>query len=210
MSTGSMRLGETEENEEKVDAMVDYTPGTDHCRRTDSDTRPTDLRDCDAGDSSETTGVGGITRDAFVARSNTIDPERSANTPMHTGNGENSGDPKDVTWLEIFLTSISSALYLGDVGSDLYVAFLHLLDGHLWWFSLTLAFGLVPSVIMTGFSLAWYYQDHMKQKKSNKRNERTTSHVIRLFRFLFHLLQLGLFVRYIKAVLVSEWSFTTR
>ena len=76
--------------------------------------------------------------------------------------------PMPYTWTDLLITLVGTVLYLVDVGSDLYVAYRHFHNGSWWWFSLTLAFVVVPSLIITGFSLVWYYQDHMQSKERNE------------------------------------------
>ena len=103
------------------------------------------------------------------------------------------------TWWDMCVNLFAVGTYLADVGTDLFVAYLHFHNGDWWWFSLTLAFVLVPSLIITSFSLAWYHQDHLKRRKHNKDKqvkEPTVSYVRWVSRFLFHMLQLGPVIRY--------------
>ena len=61
------------------------------------------------------------------------------------------------------------------------------------WFSLTVAFITVPSIVMTTFSLKWYIIDH----KHDKKNNRKTASVVRwVSRFMFLMLQLSPMLRY--------------
>lgn len=102
-----------------------------------------------------------------------------------------SPDFKYSFW-DIFVNLVSVGTYLSDVGTDIFVAYLHFHEENWWWFSLTLAFVLVPSLIITAFSLAWYYQDHTDNKQKNRP---TASYARWASRLLFHMLQLGPIIR---------------
>lgn len=64
---------------------------------------------------------------------------------------------------DFFCTVISIVTYLADLIMDLIVCvyFYHLAvsSRHYWYFGLTLAFILLPSLTMTGFSFRWYLMD---------------------------------------------------
>jgi XK-related protein len=91
------------------------------------------------------------------------------------------------SYSEIFYTLLAIGSYIFDVGSDIYVAFVYHNEGEWWWFGLTVSFVVIPSFIISCFSLAWYIQDH---KTGNK------VHPIRWIPRLFMLfLQLGPLIR---------------
>lgn len=96
------------------------------------------------------------------------------------------------TCWDIFVNLFSAGSYVADVGTDMFVAYLHFRAGNWWWFSLTLAFVLVPSLVITIFSLAWYYQDHADCKQNDKPS---VSYARWVSRLLFHMLQLGPVIR---------------
>ncbi|ELU18097.1 hypothetical protein CAPTEDRAFT_24438, partial [Capitella teleta] len=50
--------------------------------------------------------------------------------------------------------------YLSDVVTDCWVAYTHFVRYNWWWFSLTLGFVIIPSLVMTFFSTVWYIQEH--------------------------------------------------
>ncbi len=64
--------------------------------------------------------------------------------------------------------------------------------GHWKWFSMTVAFITVPSIVMTAFSLKWYIIDHKHDKKHNRK---TASLVRWVSRFMFMMLQLSPMLR---------------
>lgn len=75
--------------------------------------------------------------------------------------------------------------YVADIATDLVVASKYFYDGDIWWFALTLAFILVPSVIMQLVSIAWYLEDDAE---------------LHWFDIIMHILQLGPVLRYGKAL----------
>ena len=89
---------------------------------------------------------------------------------------------------DMLLTIYSIISYLFDVGSDIFVAWTYYHGDDWWWFGLTVAFIVVPSVTMTFFSLAWYLQD--------KDNSRNMLHPLQwASRAVFLFLQLGPILR---------------
>ncbi len=97
------------------------------------------------------------------------------------------------TALDIFLYVFCIVSYLGDVGSDIWVAHQYYDNGDVWWFSLTVIFIVVPALVTTAFSLSWYCRDHLEMKKHDPEHRmqgaRWTS------RFIFLFLQLGPIIR---------------
>ena len=63
-----------------------------------------------------------------------------------------------VSCVDIIANIASITSYLLDVGSDIWVAILYWKNGHTWWFIFTMTAIVVPSLIMTVFSLSWYIQ----------------------------------------------------
>ncbi|XP_076333513.1 XK-related protein 6-like isoform X2 [Tachypleus tridentatus] len=94
----------------------------------------------------------------------------------------------EVTLLEIGLLVFCIASFLLDIGSDIFVSCFHLKDGNIWYFGLTVAFIVGPSLTMTCFSLRWYLQD-----ESIKKAPATPTQWV--VRFFFLLLQLGPLLR---------------
>ena len=75
--------------------------------------------------------------------------------------------------------------YMADIGTDMWLAYKYFNQRHYWWFSLTLGFLVVPTIIITVYSLVLYCMDWriVGEKASPKRW---------VSRSLFLLLQLGL------------------
>ena len=57
---------------------------------------------------------------------------------------------------DAFLLVLSVVLILVDVGSDLFLAHRYYVQGRRWWFGLTVAFVVVPSLTVMAISIAWY------------------------------------------------------
>jgi hypothetical protein len=91
------------------------------------------------------------------------------------------------SYFDIFLGLFSIISYLFDVGSDVYVAVIYYREEQWWWFGLTVAFIVVPSLTITGFSLAWYIQDRGKDNEGVLKNNR----VLWVSRSMLLCLQLG-------------------
>jgi hypothetical protein len=91
------------------------------------------------------------------------------------------------SYSEILFTVLAIGSYVFDVGSDIYLAFVYHSEGEWWWFGLTVSFIVIPSFIISCFSLAWYIQDHNLGNKV---------HPIRWIpRILLLFLQLGPLIR---------------
>jgi len=96
---------------------------------------------------------------------------------------------------EVISTMICILSYIFDVGSDVYLAYVYYSSADMWWFTLTVIFIVVPSMIITIFSFVWYIQDRRRRSYS----------FIWLPRLLLLLLQLGPLLRYI--VIWVWWNF---
>lgn len=88
---------------------------------------------------------------------------------------------------EIVFTVMSILSYIFDVGSDIYLAFVYYNEGDIWWFTLTIIFVIVPSLVITVFSFIWYIQD----------TSRRPHPLIWLPRIILLFLQLGPLLRFI-------------
>ncbi|KAF8561541.1 hypothetical protein P879_08070 [Paragonimus westermani] len=94
--------------------------------------------------------------------------------------------------LIFFLLSVLT--YASDIGSDAYLVYSYYKQGDYFWSGLTLILLVVPALVMTTFSLAWYVLD----RKLNVDPPRTCrAWTLRLF---FHGLQLAPLVRLTDAV----------
>lgn len=75
------------------------------------------------------------------------------------------------------LFAIASILtFVADISSDIVVSVLYYVDGSYLWFSLTLGFVIVSSIVTQVFSAKWFYEDSEDQAWST---------------YLLHLFQLG-------------------
>ena len=61
--------------------------------------------------------------------------------------------------VDMFFSCFAIFSYVLDIGTDLFLAYQYFLLGHYFWFAFTLAFFLVPSIIMSIFSLILYLRD---------------------------------------------------
>ncbi|KAL3316359.1 hypothetical protein Ciccas_005005 [Cichlidogyrus casuarinus] len=87
----------------------------------------------------------------------------------------------------IFLFSL--AAYVFDVTSDCYLVYAYSIQGDYYWSILTLVLIIIPSIIMTTFSLAWY----VRESKHNRDPPRSClAWTLRIF---LHMLQLSPLVR---------------
>ena len=118
-----------------------------------------------------------------------------------TANGSPTTDEPDypredlpVTCVDILANIFSIGSYLLDVGSDIWMAYLYYTRQHWWWFTFTITAVIVPSLVMTVFSLSWYIQDHRFEKKRRKTK---TSPCRWISRFMFLFLQIAPVLRYV-------------
>ena len=88
--------------------------------------------------------------------------------------------------LSLFLLLTGSLLYVFDVGSDIYVAITHYNKGDLWWFGVSIALVLLPSIIVNIWSHFMVGMDY----RSNK---------VKLIDFLACVLQLSVIQQYWEA-----------
>lgn len=129
-------------------------------------------------------------------------------SPALPGNGAGAGDeffPSDhidalppemsFTWFDIIALVTSIVTFLGDIGTDTVVAAFHLHNGDYWYFSLTVAFIAIPTLIVTGISLRWYVLD------AREAGSPPISKCKWATRVTFLLLQLGPIVRYIDSLI---------
>ena len=72
------------------------------------------------------------------------------------------------TLRDVFFNLVSMLSYLFDVGSDVFLVYVYYTNSQWWWFTMTLSFILIPSVVMTCFSLKWYIADHRVSKAQGK------------------------------------------
>ena len=87
--------------------------------------------------------------------------------------------------LDVFYVVVSVGTFAWDVGSDGFLAYRYYVGGHWWWFGLTLAFVVVPSLTVMALSLVWYWQE----------NADTAPDLSRAMRCLWFFLQLELIFR---------------
>ncbi|TGZ75826.1 hypothetical protein CRM22_000169 [Opisthorchis felineus] len=94
--------------------------------------------------------------------------------------------------LVLFLFSILT--YVSDICSDAYLVYAYHRQGDYYWSYMTLALLIIPAMVMTAFSLAWYVLD----RKVNVDPPRTCR--VWTLRLFFHGLQLAPIVRLADAV----------
>ncbi|XP_078254837.1 XK-related protein 9 [Rhinoraja longicauda] len=87
------------------------------------------------------------------------------------------------------------ALYLTDIGTDLWVAVVYYIDGHPLWALLVLSVIIISSVILQSFSWSWYEDDENNPDLSNSdcASGRWCCRVL-------HIVQMGVLLRFIKAL----------
>ena len=105
--------------------------------------------------------------------------------------------PKDMsfTWLDILAIVFSIGTFLADIGTDMVVALFHLHNQDYWYFGLTAAFIVIPTLIVTGISLRWYVLD---AREEPTQPISTWKWIVRT---IFLLLQLGPIIRYLDSLM---------
>ena len=131
-------------------------------------------------------------------------PSPSPSPAAASGLSEESPDAADrtdslpldmsFTWFDMLALITSISTFLIDIGTDAVVAAFHLHNGDYWYFSLTLAFIAIPTLIVTGISLRWYVLDAREQASP------PVSRCKWATRVTFLLLQLGPIVRYVDSL----------
>ena len=103
------------------------------------------------------------------------------------------------TILDIIGNLLSIVMYLVDVGSDIYLAYLYYHAGPRWLFVSTLSFVVIPAMVITPFSLVSYIIDHRNNKA---RHAEVATPCKWLSRFLFLFFQCGIVLRYCMLIMV--------
>lgn len=85
--------------------------------------------------------------------------------------------------------------FLVDTGTDIAVAIIHYRNNDFGYFGLTLAFIIIPTLVMTGISLRWYVLDARQEDALPVSTSEWT------LRIIFLLLQLGPILRYIDSLI---------
>ncbi|XP_068679613.1 XK-related protein 8-like [Montipora foliosa] len=132
-----------------------------------------------------------------------IEISQNANGSLITTNGTTNADETDlaasrqpprgynqiesrkvhVIW-DIFAV-ISILTFVADIASDIVVSVLYYLDGSYLWFSLTLGFVILSSLVTQIFSVKWFYEDSEDQTWGT---------------YLLHVFQVGPVVRYFRVI----------
>lgn len=117
-----------------------------------ADTRLPDIKIAEEGNTNPKAGKLALPeRTTLLTDTAEVDEPDALPPSLHYGN------------FDFFCTVISIVTYLADLIMDIIVCvyFYHLAvsDRHYWYFGLTLAFILLPSLTMTGFSFRWYLMD---------------------------------------------------
>ncbi|KAL3316354.1 hypothetical protein Ciccas_005000 [Cichlidogyrus casuarinus] len=113
-------------------------------------------------------------------------------------------------WFTPIIFLFSLAAYVFDVTSDCYLVYAYFIQGDYYWSILTLVFTIIPSIIMTTFSLAWYVLDHRNNRDPPR------SCLAWTLRIFLHMLQLSPLVRTFDAIIYGfksinkELSIETR
>ncbi|VDP97868.1 unnamed protein product, partial [Trichobilharzia regenti] len=97
-------------------------------------------------------------------------------------------------WYQVVVFLVSVLTYLADVVSDAYLVFTYYAQGDYFWSVLTMIFMIVPALLMSTFSLTWYFLDN-KVRVDPPRSCRAWT-----FRLIFHGLQLAPLVRSADAI----------
>lgn len=117
--------------------------------------------------------------------------------------------PQDMsfTWFDIIALLLSIVTFLVDIGTDTVVAAFHLHNKDYWYFSLTVAFIAIPTLIVTGISLRWYVLDAREEGSPPISAWKWATRVI------FLLLQLGPIIRYFDSLIYGikfRWTAKNR
>lgn len=84
--------------------------------------------------------------------------------------------------MDTFMTFLSIGSFLADIGTDVIVIIQYYMSGHILWMLLTTSLVCLPSLVVQIFSIRWYIIDG----------------TITNFLWFVHILQLGVFQRYIQ------------
>ncbi|GFT92068.1 XK-related protein 6 [Nephila pilipes] len=87
--------------------------------------------------------------------------------------------------MDIFFIILSIGSFLADIGTDFIVIFQYFKNEHFIWFTLTMSLVCLPSLIVQIFSIRWYTNDGK----------------VTYFICIVHILQLGLFYRFLQLLL---------
>ena len=99
------------------------------------------------------------------------------------------------TMIDALAILFSIGSFLFDIGTDIAVAAFHYINQDFWYFGLTMAFVILPTLVMTGISMRWYVLD------SREEGSPKISKCQWISRFIFLLLQLGPILRYFDSLM---------
>ncbi|PAA73256.1 hypothetical protein BOX15_Mlig001976g2, partial [Macrostomum lignano] len=127
-------------------------------------------------------------RDNLLATLEVVDSrqEPSDASMLHSGRGDNADvfctEMPQIACYNFMLYLFTICTYFLDIGSDIYLAIVYYRQSAMLHFTLTTVFVAVPSLVIAGFSLAWYFADHQRSPASRARW---------CFRLALHVLQLA-------------------
>ncbi|XP_064626421.1 XK-related protein 4-like [Lineus longissimus] len=94
----------------------------------------------------------------------------------------------------VIIASIGSFFF--DLGSDLWVAHVYFSDKEYWYFGMTVAFIMIPSLTMMVFSFRWYIMDYHQKKRDSPQNPCPVPCKVWFLRTVCLLFQVGPVLRY--------------
>ena len=103
--------------------------------------------------------------------------------------------------LDCLLSLFAIFSFLADIGTDLFLSVLYFNRAQYLFFGLTISLIIIPAVITSCFSIAWYMQDK-KQFKELESEDYDVSKRMWCCRAFFHVLQLGPVLRYMFVLIL--------
>jgi hypothetical protein len=109
------------------------------------------------------------------------------------GKDEVDGFPKEAYFgtFDILVLVGSIGSFFFDLGSDVWVAYVYFFDKEYWYFGMTVAFIMIPSLTMMVFSFRWYVMDYQQKKRDNPQKACPVPCKVWLLRIVCLLFQVG-------------------
>ncbi|CAH1255130.1 XKR7 [Branchiostoma lanceolatum] len=103
---------------------------------------------------------------------------------------------EEFTYIDALFVIVGIVTFLADIVSDVVLAVTnYFLQGYYGWFAMTIAFVLLPSIVLQLCSIRWYLQDRSRVPESDRAGVLSC-----VWRGLLHFLQLGTMWRCVQAL----------
>lgn len=124
-----------------------------------------------------------------------LSPYNAQNGPGSLDRADGIPEPMEYSWFEVGFIVFSIVSFFFDIITDILVASFYWHNGDTWYFTMTVIFITIPTLVVTGISLRWYIVDSREELAPK------VSTCTWIIRAVFLILQLGPVIRYIESLI---------